>query len=217
MIGDALLTPEPFFCTLAIYDAFKRRKLSEDFHFDAGLSGDYKCVTQRSDATTDSFPLCRLLVVNDQNKVEEEIDPETQATKAIFVVTESHNQIFLVLRINHLMRAEIEKDSIYKAKAVRAACTSCAHCCRPAPSANTLARFACVCGRDAKLTRASADAPEGHREAPEGDARAPPAGESAAHRLRLGLLAALRRRRPSEARGARGDARAERAEGRAHR
>ena len=46
MIGDALLTPEPFFCTLAIYDAFKRRKLSEDFHFDAGLSGDYKCVPQ---------------------------------------------------------------------------------------------------------------------------------------------------------------------------
>lgn len=62
--------------------------------------------------------------MNDQNKVEEEIDPETQATKAIFVVTESHNQIFLVLRINHLMRAEIEKDSIYKAKAVRAASAS---------------------------------------------------------------------------------------------
>ena len=34
MIGDALLTPEPFFCTLAIYDAFKRRKLSSRSRID---------------------------------------------------------------------------------------------------------------------------------------------------------------------------------------
>lgn len=42
MIGETLLTPEPFFCTLAIYDVHRRRKISEDFHFDAGLGGEYK-------------------------------------------------------------------------------------------------------------------------------------------------------------------------------
>lgn len=56
--------------------------------------------------------------MNDQNKVEEDVDSETQAMKALFVVTECHSTVHLVLRVNHLMRAEIEKDSIYKAKSV---------------------------------------------------------------------------------------------------
>lgn len=43
MIGDTLLTPEPFFCTLTLYDVAKHRKVSEDFHFDFGLSTDTKC------------------------------------------------------------------------------------------------------------------------------------------------------------------------------
>lgn len=61
----------------------------------------------------------RLLLVTDQNKVEEDLDPETQANKALFVLADCHTSMHLVLRINHLMRAEIEKDTIYKSKPVR--------------------------------------------------------------------------------------------------
>ncbi|KJE96095.1 Dock7 protein [Capsaspora owczarzaki ATCC 30864] len=80
---------EPFFVSIALYDAQERRKISETFHFE--LSKD------EVKSLVPAFAGPR--------------EPTAEARKALFSVTAPHQDIYLVVRIEKILQGDINETS----------------------------------------------------------------------------------------------------------
>jgi len=82
---------EPFFCSLALFDIEKKKKISETFHFDKN-----------------SKRLMQLLGPSRRVEPDEEIDPETCGSMCIFRTYYKSPSIYLVIRLEKVMTNDNE-------------------------------------------------------------------------------------------------------------
>ncbi|KAL5475482.1 hypothetical protein EMCRGX_G025301 [Ephydatia muelleri] len=84
---------EPFFCSLALYDAQNRMKISEDFHFDL------------------NSPVLRGLLPPAMSASEQPSHPlsqmATSATQSVFSVSCPHQNVYLVLKVDKVLQDNI--------------------------------------------------------------------------------------------------------------
>lgn len=83
------LEVEPIFCSMAIYDAKEKKKLSENFYFDLNTDSIRRMLSTH-------IPYC---------------DVSTQSRSAIFDVTNPSSDLFLVIRLEKVLQGDI-KESI---------------------------------------------------------------------------------------------------------
>eukprot|EP00042_Codosiga_hollandica_P047603 m.518331 g.518331 ORF g.518331 m.518331 type:complete len:2056 (-) comp57486_c0_seq1:163-6330(-) len=89
--GSVTRNPEPFFCSLALYDAVRGTKISENFYFefnDSETNGPFEQVLNRND-----------------------IDVVTRARSAVFSTSRPSIDFYLVLRIEKILQTDVNSAS----------------------------------------------------------------------------------------------------------
>ncbi|XP_030838047.1 dedicator of cytokinesis protein 11 isoform X17 [Strongylocentrotus purpuratus] len=100
--GAKLFNPEPFFLTLALYDARNQRKVSEDFHVDINPP-QIRHMLDRFNDTGDGPKSPRTIPdVSDLDK-----NWIKSPKKGIFTVRQAHSEIYLVARIEKVLQGSI--------------------------------------------------------------------------------------------------------------